>query len=488
MKPVSAIIFEEDPLSKNSELLTTLKANPCIEKVIKVSKDALSVDTLSVVRDLPFGGKSVAKALETARPCPYVLIIPASSGVDISAEEISRFLEIAKECDGGLYYADYYNGKRSPSCIKAVIDYQYGSIRDDFFFGPVQFFSFKHIQESLEEYGQLVETKWAGLYELRLKVSLSGNVLRVPAPLSLVKKEHTGKISHFGYVDPEQLDYQKEMEQVATEHLKRTGAYCSHDLKSVPEDSDIYPVEASVIIPVRNRERTISDAIKSALSQKTDFSFNVLVVQNHSTDRTGEEIEKIAKHDTRVIQIIPEQKDLGIGGCWNLAVNSPQCGRYVCQLDSDDIYEGGDALYTIVETLREGKYGMVSGTYRVVNFNLEEIPPGVVDHREWSDGNGRNNLLRVHGIGAPRAFPTVLLRQYPFPNVSYGEDYAVALRISRDFRVGRIFKPLYLCRRWEENTDADLTHLEANRLAFYKDKLRTEEILERQKINKASDS
>jgi glycosyltransferase involved in cell wall biosynthesis len=212
------------------------------------------------------------------------------------------------------------------------------------------------------------------------------------------------------------------------------------------------------------------------------------VVQNHSTDRTGEEIEKIAKHDTRVIQIIPEQKDLGIGGCWNLAVNSPQCGRYVCQLDSDDIYEGGDALYIIVETLREGKYGMVSGTYRVVNFNLEEIPPGVVDHREWSDGNGRNNLLRVHGIGAPRAFPTVLLRQYPFPNVSYGEDYAVALRISRDFRVGRIFKPLYLCRRWEENTDADLTHLEANRLAFYKDKLRTEEILERQKINNASDS
>jgi glycosyltransferase involved in cell wall biosynthesis len=278
------------------------------------------------------------------------------------------------------------------------------------------------------------------------------------------------------------------MEHTLTHHLKRIGAYCSHELKSVPEDSGTYPVKASVIMPVRNREKTVADAIRSAVNQKTDSPFNVLVVQNHSTDNTREEIEKVAKHNSRVIQIIPGRKDLRIGGCWNLAVQSTHCGQYVCQLDSDDLYEGEDALNKMIETLQRSNCGMTVGTYRVVNRNLEEIPPGVVDHREWSKENGRNNLLRVHGIGAPRGFPTVLLKQYPFPNVSYGEDYAVALRISRDFHVSRIFTPLYLCRRWEENTDSNLSKLEENKFAYYKDQLRTQEILERQKLNQVFNS
>ncbi len=273
------------------------------------------------------------------------------------------------------------------------------------------------------------------------------------------------------------------MEKIATAHLKCIGAFCSHALKPVPEDKTAYPVKASVVIPVKNREKTIADAVTSALSQKTDFQFNVLVVQNHSSDRTGHEIERIAKHDSRLFQIIPKQKNLGIGGCWNVAISSARCGRYVCQLDSDDLYDGENTLSEMINTLAAGKYGMVAGAYRVVNFNLEQVPPGIVDHREWTDENGRNNLLRVQGIGAPRAFPTAVLRQFPFPDLSYGEDYAVALRIARNFRVGRIYKPLYLCRRWEENTDSNLSLLEENRLAFNKDKLRTREILERQKLN-----
>jgi glycosyltransferase involved in cell wall biosynthesis len=240
---------------------------------------------------------------------------------------------------------------------------------------------------------------------------------------------------------------------------------------------------ATVVIPVRNRERTIAEAVKSALSQEADFPFNVIVVQNHSTDATGEILDGLAAKDARLVHLIPQRTDLGIGGCWNEAVQSPLCGRFVCQLDSDDLYSGEHTLAKIVSMLSCG-YGMVVGSYRLVNVDLEELPPGIVDHREWSDDNGRNNLLRVNGIGAPRAFATALLRAYPLPNVSYGEDYAAALRISRDYRVGRIYEPVYLCRRWEDNTDAQLSNEQEVRYATYKDGLRTKEIEERQANNR----
>jgi hypothetical protein len=482
MKPITAILLDIIPPRKSRELISRLKANPLVGKIISVSKGASSEHILSVTGDFPLGGRSLTEALDMAGPCEYVLIISASCGVDITQEETERFLKIAREVEAGIFYADFYCGRRDPSGIRPVIDYQPGSLRDDFFFGPVLFVSLKHVHQSLENSGPLTETKWAGLYELRLKVSLAGEIVRIPEPLCLVTDEYEEERGHFDYLDPAQLDYQKEMEQVATGHLMRIGAGCSHGFREVPAQQEQCPVEASVVIPVRNRERTIPDAIRSALSQKTDFDFNVLVVQNHSTDRTGEKIAEISQHDSRVIQIIPDQKDLGIGGCWNEAVRSSQCGRYVCQLDSDDLYSGKESLAAMVAFLRENRYGMVVGAYRVVNFNLEEIPPGVVDHREWSEENGRNNLLRVQGIGAPRAFPTRLLKKQPFPNVSYGEDYAVALSISRDYRVGRIYEPLYLCRRWEENSDANLTRMEKNRFAFYKDGLRTAEIRARQKL------
>jgi len=488
MNQASAIIFQQETLHPNTDLVDTLRSIPSIGNVIVVAPNTDSFhdekQVISVRADSARGGESVAAALDRAGDCSFVVMIPEPSGVMVSQADVATFLDIARDTGAGLLYADYYVNKRTPEHARPVADYQPGSIRDDFHFGPVQFFSREHIHNALHSCGPLLKTRWGGLYELRLAVSRVADVARIPAPLSLVKTDHAGPPSHFSYVDSANRDYQREMEHIATEHLKRLGAYCTHAYQPVPDDTRQYGCDASIIIPVKNRERTIGDALGSALKQKTDFSFNIIVVQNHSADGTGAVIDTIAQQDGRVIHIVPERRDLGIGGCWNEAVFSDHCGRYVCQLDSDDLYQGDNALSTMIEPLRTGRYGMAVGSYRVVNNELEEIPPGIVDHREWTDKNGRNNLLRVNGIGAPRAFPAALLRNRPFPNVSYGEDYAVALRIARDFRVARIFTPLYLCRRWEDNTDARLSPVEGNRLAYYKDGLRTAEIRERQEHNR----
>ncbi|MBI3787047.1 MAG: glycosyltransferase family 2 protein, partial [Ignavibacteriales bacterium] len=288
----------------------------------------------------------------------------------------------------------------------------------------------------------------------------------------------------FDYVDPRNQAVQKEMEIVATKHLKNVGAYLKPKFKKVPKVDTGFPVEASVIIPVRNREATIPDAVQSVLRQQTDFSFNIIVVDNHSTDRTTEILAALAKENSKVKHLVPTRHDLGIGGCWNEAVFSEHCGRYAVQLDSDDIYSNGTTLQKIVDVFRKGNYAMVIGSYKLVNMKLEEIPPGIIDHKEWTPENGRNNALRINGLGAPRAFNTALLRQIGLPNVSYGEDYAVALRLSREYQIGRIYEPVYLCRRWEGNTDAVLSIEKANRHDYYKDKIRTIELLARQVMNR----
>jgi len=268
------------------------------------------------------------------------------------------------------------------------------------------------------------------------------------------------------------------MERLATEHLKRIGAYLEPRFDPVPTASEAFPVKESVVIPVRNRERTVLEAVRSAAGQKTDFDFNVIVIDNHSTDKTTEILRDI--RDPHVIHIIPRRHDLGIGGCWNEAIYSPHCGRYAVQLDSDDLYINDGVLARIVGELERGPYAMVVGSYTIVDFSLKEIPPGLIDHREWTRENGRNNALRINGLGAPRAFDTAILRRSGgFPNVSYGEDYAVALRISRDFEIGRIYDSVYLCRRWEGNTDSALPPETTNRYDAYKDWLRTVEIAAR---------
>jgi hypothetical protein len=369
----------------------------------------------------------------------------------------------------GLVYSDSQDHPR--------IDYQRGAIRDNFDFGPVLAISVPAARQVWEGGNY----RWAGLYDLRLRLSEVFPIVHIPEPLyasSVTDLRPSGE-RQFDYVDPKNRDYQIEMEQAASAHLRRIGAWLAPDFRPVPPPAESFPVEASVVIPVRTREKTILEAVESALRQSTTFSFNVIVVDNYSTDRTTEILRGIP--DPRLVHRIPARHDLGIGGCWNDALASDACGRYVVQLDSDDLYASDSSLARMVEELKRGPYAMVIGAYTMVNFKLETIPPGLIDHREWTPENGRNNALRINGLGAPRAFDTSVARKIGFPNVSYGEDYAVGLRISREYQIGRVYDSLYLCRRWEGNSDSALPLETANRYDFYKDGLRTDEILARQR-------
>ncbi len=375
-----------------------------------------------------------------------------------------RMMESIREDDAGWVYSDAADRPR--------VDYQSGSIRDTFDFGPVVGVSVAAARAANLE----SDWKWGGLYDLRLRISETHSIIRIPEPLyaaSLHDSRPTGE-KQFDYVDPRNRDYQIEMEQIATSHLKRAGAWLEPKFKNVPPPKEQFAVKASVVIPVRNRERTIWDAVHSALRQRVNFEYNVIVVDNHSTDKTSEILRSAG--DARLVHLIPDQTGLGIGGCWNEAVYSMHCGRYAVQLDSDDLYSDDSVLGRLVAQLEAGPYAMVVGSYTMVDFSLQSIPPGLIDHREWTRENGRNNLLRVNGMGAPRAFDTSILRGIGFPDVSYGEDYAVALRISREYEIGRIYDSIYLCRRWEGNTDSALPHETANRYDAYKDWLRTVEL------------
>ena len=387
-----------------------------------------------------------------------------------------RMAQVVEETQAGIVFAD---GVAQPR-----IDYRVGSIRDDFDFGPVIGISVAAARAAFARAGAPADDlRWGGLYDLRLKISETHSVVRIPEPLSTVDPpgDAASGAAHFAYVDPRQRDYQLEMEAVATAHLRRIGAHLEPEFAAPPSARDAYPVQASVVIPVRNRARTVAEAVASALSQKTAFPFNVVVVDNHSSDGTGEILRKIG--DRRLVVLVPERQDLGIGGCWNLALYSPACGRYAVQLDSDDLYAGDDVLARMVAGLQAGPFAMVVGAYTLVDFSLREIPPGLIDHREWTRENGRNNLLRVPGLGAPRGYDVSVVRGFGFPNVSYGEDYALGLRVSRDFEIGRIFDALYLCRRWDGNSDSALPRETKNRYDHYKDWLRAAEIRARQRKN-----
>jgi glycosyltransferase involved in cell wall biosynthesis len=324
------------------------------------------------------------------------------------------------------------------------------------------------------------------LYNLRLLVSHQSKITRVAKPLYSVNMVNDEKSVNnlFAYVDPRNREVQMEMEKVFTNHLKEIGAYVDPRIKKSVSFEDEFNYEASVIIPVKNRVNTIGDAIHSALNQTTKFHFNVIVVDNFSSDGTTEKIKNIAIGDDRVIHVIPGKTNLGIGGCWNEAIFHPDCGKFAVQLDSDDLYSDENTLQKIVDKFYQENCAMVIGSYKLTDFNLKEIPPGLIDHREWTDENGHNNALRINGLGAPRAFYTPVIREIKFPNVSYGEDYAVGLAISRQYKVGRIYEPIYLCRRWEGNTDASLSVEKQNANNFYKDSIRTKEIQLRQGMKK----
>ncbi len=424
----------------------------------------------------------------------YVLLYLKSTPLTIGYQAVERMLRVASDSNAAMLYSDHYSVEGGETVKHPVNDYQMGSIRDDFDFGSVVLIN----GELLSRYeSNLTELKYGGWYDLRLFLSRVGEIVHLNEYL-YTEEELDLRASgekQFDYVNPRNREVQIEMEQIATRHLQCIGAAIDTTSYEQPDfDEQSFEMEASVIIPVYNRAKTIKDAIMSALSQETEFPFNVIVVDNHSTDGTTNIIEDIkdsGKSENqgksgghRLVHLIPERRDLGIGGCWNLAINDDRCGRFAVQLDSDDLYSSPHTLQKIVDAFYQQQAAMIVGSYRMCDFELNTLPPGLIDHREWTDDNGPNNALRINGLGAPRAFFTPLVRQIKFPNTSYGEDYAMGLAFSRRYRIGRIYEELYLCRRWGGNSDAALSLDKINANNHYKDLLRTIEILARQQLAK----
>ena len=422
--------------------------------------------------------KEIAEAVSEK----YILIYTKDLPLEMGMFALDRILSIADDTNADMLYADHYRTAGGERRKHPVIDCQKGALRDDFDFGSVLVFrssSFRKAVRAMEQ-----DYQWGALYDLRLRMK---NIVHINEYL-YTEVETDGRKSGeklFDYVDPKNRAVQIEMEKICTEHLKRIGAWLPPMFKEVTYGTgEQCGVTASVIIPVFNRVKTVKDAVESALAQKCDFPFNVIVVDNHSTDGTTELLTEMAQKDSRLVHMIPAKYDLGIGGCWNLAVHDPSCGEFAVQLDSDDVYSGPDTLSKIVSAFHDQNCAMVVGTYQMTDFDMNPIPPGVIDHKEWTEENGRNNALRVNGLGAPRAFWTPLLRTLNLPNTSYGEDYALGLRISREYRIGRIYDVLYCCRRWEGNSDAALDVDKVNANNLYKDRIRTWELEARIRMKK----
>jgi len=420
---------------------------------------------------------------------PYILLYTKFDALCLGFHALTRMLTVAEDTGAQLLYSDHYtlspDGQRSAMPLN---DCQLGSVRDDFQMGSLLLIRTDGLRDYVAQ-ASLPQYRFAALYDLRL--FLSRRMLPVHMDEYLYTEvERDTRLSgqkQFDYVDPRNRDRQVEMEVACTAHLRAIGAYLpAGDFEEIDFSEGRFEVEASVVIPVRNRVRTIEDAIRSVLEQQTSFPFNLIVVDNLSTDGTTEAIRRFAS-DPRVVHLIPERDDLGIGGCWNLAVHSPHAGRFLVQLDSDDLYSSPSTLQRIVDAFHQQGAAMVVGSYRMCDFQLNTLPPGLIDHREWTDRNGRNNALRINGLGAPRAFYTPVLRRIQIPNTSYGEDYALGLMLSRRYRIGRIYDELYLCRRWEGNSDVALSQEKINRNNQYKDHLRTQEILARQQCHVVTD-
>lgn len=469
-----------EPL-QTAKTVEALRASQLVKNIfiIVAGNTDIRIEGCPVIRAENLTSSNCIRKIAEAADSRFTLIYTKQTPLEIGQYGLERFCHIAQDSRAGLVYADYYqiiDGKRS--CLP-TIDYQQGSLRDDFNFGSVLFYNTAELKKaaSMEQNNYL----YAGLYDLRLKVSESAGIVHINEYLYSEVETDMRKSGEkqFDYVDPKNRAVQIEMEEACTSHLKRIGGYLPPKFQEIDFNKGDFANEASVIIPVRNRERTLEDAIRSVLSQKTDFKFNLIVIDNHSTDRTSDIIEKYAQADKRVIHLIPERTDLGIGGCWNAGIDHPACGKFAVQLDSDDVYEDEHTLQTMVNAFYEQKCAMVVGSYTMTNINMEPIPPGLIDHKEWTPENGRNNALRINGLGAPRAFYTPLLREIRVPNTSYGEDYALGLYFSRRYQIGRIMKSVYLCRRWDDNSDAALDISKINANNSYKDKIRTIELMAR---------
>ena len=468
MKKITCFVPYIDE-SQAGKTLSALRNSQLVDKVVCLDEPVFKSETI--------------RRIAAESKADYALVYTKTTTLELGYMALERLLQIAQDTEAGLVYADHYQVKGGELVKAPVIDYQKGSLRDDFDFGSVLFFDAAALKESVQ---RMTETyQHAGLYDLRLKLSQRYALVHANEYLYSEVEEDNRKSGEkqFDYVDPRNRDRQIEMEKACTQHLKEIGGYLEPHFKDIDFNQGEFEVEASVIIPVRNRAATIGAAIESVLKQQTKFKFNLIVIDNHSTDGTTEAIDAF-KADGRVIHLVPERNDLGIGGCWNYGVNSKHCGKFAVQLDSDDLYKDEHTLQTIVDAFYEQKCAMVIGSYMMTDFDLNELPPGVIDHKEWTPDNGRNNALRINGLGAPRAFYTPVLRSIGLPNTSYGEDYAMGLNISRHYQIGRIYDVLYLCRRWGGNSDAALSIEKVNANNLYKDRIRTWELEARIALNK----
>lgn len=468
MKKITCFVPYIDE-SQAGKTLSALRNSQLVDKVVCLDQPVFKSETI--------------RRIAAESNADYALVYTKTTTLELGYMALERLLQIAQDTEAGLVYADHYQVKGGELVKAPVIDYQKGSLRDDFDFGSVLFFDAAALKESVQ---RMTETyQHAGIYDLRLKLSQRYALVHANEYLYSEVEEDNRKSGEkqFDYVDPRNRDRQIEMEKACAQHLKEIGGYLEPHFEDIDFNQGEFEVEASVIIPVRNREATIGAAIESVLKQQTKFKFNLIVIDNHSTDGTTEAIDAF-KADGRVVHLVPERNDLGIGGCWNYGVNSTHCGKFAVQLDSDDLYKDEHTLQTIVDAFYEQKCAMVIGSYMMTDFDLNELPPGVIDHKEWTPDNGRNNALRINGLGAPRAFYTPVLRSIGLPNTSYGEDYAMGLNISRHYQIGRIYDVLYLCRRWGGNSDAALSIEKVNANNLYKDRIRTWELEARIRMRK----
>ncbi len=476
-----------EALEKGEETLLELHENKTVQHInLLVSSDFASQHQVPegctfVVIDRMESSNTVMSIAENT-DADYLLLCTRMTSVRWGLYALERFLRTADDTGAVMVYSDHYSLEEGALTKHPAIDYQAGSLRDDFDFGSLWLIKSQALLDYVAQTDR-VDYQYAGLYDLRLYLSRKGEIFHLNEYLYTEAELDTRKSGEkqFDYVNPRNREVQIEMERACTAHLEKVGAIVDTNFYRQPDfDEQDFACEASVVIPVFNREKTIADAVKSALSQKTNFPYNVIVVNNHSTDSTGEILDSI--DDGRLIQIVPGRTDLGIGGCWNVAVNSDHCGKFAVQLDSDDLYSSPKTLQKIVDAFHEQKAAMIIGSYRMCDFDLNTLPPGLIDHKEWTEDNGCNNALRINGLGAPRAFFTPLARQIQFPNTSYGEDYALGLAFSRRYRIGRIYDELYLCRRWGGNSDAALSVERVNANNLYKDRLRTMELKARQQM------
>jgi len=476
-----------DRVTEPGKILGMFGDSGVVKKIIAVGETELFREEFNAIHRISGNLGSAKTLLELSGmiDTPFTLFCTKGLHFDLGQNALHRMIQVARSSEAGMVYSDYWEQKEGISKAHPVIEFQEGSLRDDFDFGSLTLFRSDALisaSESLE-----LQFEFAGLYGLRLKISQNYRIVHIPEYLYTEFEVDSRKSGEkiFDYVDPRNRLKQIEMEKACTAHLKAVGAWLPPEFREITFTDQIFETEASVIIPVRNRVKTIGDAIRSVLRQKVDFKFNLIIADNYSTDGTTELITTFADTDDRIIHIHPQRRDLGIGGCWNEAINHAACGKFAIQLDSDDLYINDTVISQIVASFYEQRCAMVVGSYQMVNFKLEEIPPGIIDHKEWTPGNGRNNAMRINGLGAPRAFYTPVLREIQVPNVSYGEDYTLGLAISRNYQIGRIYNPLYLCRRWEENSDSSLDIERMNSYNFYKDKLRTLELWARQFMNGA---